>query len=110
MNLNSFANLDFRKLNALVRDYCGNNDGLRGFFEIGPTIQAMVDFANNRLFSSQKFAVLHEALTDQYAKMVSVPQVNDNIHAFSEGNVVCVTTGHQLCLLGGACLFLLQDY
>jgi bacillithiol biosynthesis cysteine-adding enzyme BshC len=105
MRINSFANIDFRKLNALVRDYCRNNAGLHDFFEIEPSIDAIACFANNLSFSLQKYNMLHQVLSDQYAKYVSITQVNENILSFSKGEAVCVTTGHQLCLLGGPAYF-----
>lgn len=105
MRIHSFANLDFRKLNALVRDYCRNNAGLREFFELEPSPQAIAGFAHDRSFSLHNYKVLHEVLLDQYAKLVCIPLVNENIQAFSKGETVCVTTGHQLCLFGGPAFF-----
>jgi bacillithiol biosynthesis cysteine-adding enzyme BshC len=105
MRLNSITNIDFRKLNALVRDYCANNPNIRDFFEVESSITSIASFANDRSFSSHKYNVLHEVLSDQYAKLQSIPNVNESIHAFSNGEAVCVTTGHQLCLFGGPAYF-----
>jgi len=101
MVLNSFPELDFRKLNALVSDYCRNSPAVRHLFEIEPSLHEIASYASDRTFSSEQYSALHKVLLNQYSRLESIRQVNENIQAFAQGDAVCVTTGHQLCLLGG---------
>ena len=105
MLLNSFSELDFRKLNALVSDYYRNSSAVRDLFEIEPSLHEIAGCAKDRQFSSEQYGTLHEVLLNQYARLISIRQVNENIQAFAEEDAVCVTTGHQLCLLGGPAYF-----
>jgi hypothetical protein len=79
MVLNSFPDLDFRKLNALVSDYCGNSSAVRNLFEIEPSLHEIARYANDRPFSSEQYGTLHEVLLNQYARLLSIRQVNENI-------------------------------
>jgi bacillithiol biosynthesis cysteine-adding enzyme BshC len=105
MVLNSFPDLDFRKLNALVSDYCRNSSAVRHLFEIEPSLNEIASYASDRPFSSVQYSTLYEVLLNQYSRLESIRQVNENIQAFAQGDAVCVTTGHQLCLLGGPAYF-----
>ena len=105
MQLSSFPDLEFRKLNALVEDYCRSGAAVQTFYEIAPSLDDIVRYANTRQFKLYNYHLVADVLEAQYAQFTPIRQVNENIRAFADGNAICVTTGHQLCLLGGPAYF-----
>ncbi|MFM2201519.1 MAG: hypothetical protein RL040_719 [Bacteroidota bacterium] len=106
MPLRSFPDLEFRKLDALVADYCRNSASTREFYACEPSLDAIAHLANTRQFSLDNSRIIADVLAVQYAQHVPIQQVNENVRAFADGNAICVTTGHQLCLLGGPAYFI----
>jgi len=105
MQLNSFPDLEFRKLTALIQDYCENNAAVRKFYQVEPSLDEIARAANARQFSADNSRILADVLEAQYDHHAPIGRVHENIRAFANGNAVCVTTGHQLCLLGGPAYF-----
>lgn len=105
MQVQQFPDLEFRKLNKLVNAYCEKNPDVRPFFEVEAEIQVIAEMANRRAFSSAHGVVLSAVLRSQYQGSLTIEAVEENLASFEAGNAVTVTTGHQLCLLGGPAFF-----
>ncbi len=101
MQVRQFPDLEFRKLNKLVYDYCKGNPNVREFYNLNPQFHELAAEASNRIFPATHYARLSEVLREQYSNNQRIQEVDENIAAFSNGSAITVCTGHQLCLLGG---------
>jgi bacillithiol biosynthesis cysteine-adding enzyme BshC len=105
MQAQQFPDLEFRKLNELVHAYCSKNPQVRDFFEVNPDLTEMASVALRRNMTFTHYEVLTSVLREQYQRNSAIEAVDENLAAFSAGNAITVTTGHQLCLLGGPAYF-----
>jgi bacillithiol biosynthesis cysteine-adding enzyme BshC len=106
MRLQPFSDIRFRKLAPLPSNYYADAPALSDFYRTPPSIEAIVKEARGRLFSPEAYAALHQSLIEQYAGYSLQESVKTNIRAIAEQRAVCVTTGHQLCILGGPAFML----
>lgn len=105
MQAQQFPDLEFRKLNELIHAYCSNNPQVRDFFEVNPDLTEMAGVSLRRNMTFTHYEVLTSVLHEQYQGNATIDAVDENLAAFSAGNAITVTTGHQLCLLGGPAYF-----
>ncbi|MFM7727298.1 MAG: bacillithiol biosynthesis BshC, partial [Flavobacteriales bacterium] len=101
MRLQQFSDPYLRKLTPLVGDYCAGNPAVRNFYSTLPVADEIAEQVKNRVFTPDAFDVLHQTLSDQYAGLTIHQKVLENMKAIADHNAACVTTGHQLCILGG---------
>ena len=106
MQAQQFPDLEFRKLNELVHAYCAKNESVRQFFQNEADLAEMASAASNRDFPLPHFAVLGTVLREQYERSLPIQAVEESLASFDAGNAITVTTGHQLCLLGGPAYFI----
>jgi bacillithiol biosynthesis cysteine-adding enzyme BshC len=105
MQAQQFPDLEFRKLNELVHAYCTLNPKARDFFQVTNDLDEIARSAIQRNLNFTHYSVLTSVLREQYKRNLIIDAVDENIAAFSNGKAVTVTTGHQLCLLGGPAYF-----
>jgi bacillithiol biosynthesis cysteine-adding enzyme BshC len=105
--------LPFHKTNSfskLIVDYLSESDQLKSFYALYPSFGNIAKAADQRKFSSKDRAILAERLQVQYAndkvklKEKSITQLQ--IESLKESNTFTITTGHQLCLMGGPLYFI----
>jgi len=101
MHTQQFPDLELRKLNALILAYCNANPSIRHLFDFEPSMADLVRYAERREFADEAYDVLSEVFSDQYKSYPRIEAVNENLAAFKSRSAITVTTGHQLCLLGG---------
>ena len=101
MHTQHFPDLELRKLNALTLAYGNANPSIRQFYDVQPSIADLVGYAARRNFPNESYAVLSDVLSDQYRDHPPIDAVHSSLAAFESGKAITVTTGHQLCLLGG---------
>lgn len=101
MHTQQFPDLELRKLNALILAYCNANPSLRHLFDVEPSMADLVGYAARREFADEAYDALSEVLSDQYKSCPDIEAVKANLTAFQNKSAITVTTGHQLCLLGG---------
>jgi bacillithiol biosynthesis cysteine-adding enzyme BshC len=101
MHTQHFPDLELRKLNTLILAYCNANPSIRHLYNFEPSMADLVAYASQREFSDEAYDVLSDALTNQYSGYLPIEAVNENLAAFKSRSAITVTTGHQLCLLGG---------
>jgi len=106
MRLQPFSDIRFRKLSPLVNNYYSGTTSLRDFYSTPPSIEAIVHEAQHRLFSPEAYEALHQSLTEQYTGYTLHESVTANLKSIADQHAVCVTTGHQLCILGGPAFML----
>jgi bacillithiol biosynthesis cysteine-adding enzyme BshC len=106
MQAQQFPDLEFRRLNELVSAYCAKNSDVRQFFQNEAELAEIAKAAQVRNFPTSHYAVLSEVLREQYQNNIYVAEVEESLASFDAGNAITVTTGHQLCLLGGPAYFI----
>lgn len=101
MRLQQLSAIEFRRLSPLITAYCLGESTLRELYRTSPVVEEMAREAKNRVIAPEVSAALHEVLSEQYQGLTLHKAVAENLQAFAAGNAVTVTTGHQLCILGG---------
>jgi bacillithiol biosynthesis cysteine-adding enzyme BshC len=101
MRLQQFSDRNLRQLSPLVRAYCDGSATIRDFYGTRPTAEEIANLAIGRDFTPEAYAALHHGISEQYAGLAVHEAVSDNLKAIANQNAACVTTGHQLCILGG---------
>lgn len=92
---------DARRSSDLVLDHLNGAPFLEGTSQFTPDLDGLLAAARARSFPAEHRAVLHAALSRQYAGSVADPRVHGNINALAREGTLTITTGHQLCLFGG---------
>jgi len=105
MQAQQFPDLEFRKLNELIHAFCAKNPSVREFFECDSQLDEIAKAAINRKFATSHYEALSAVLREQYRSIMPIEAVEENLNSFIHGNAITVTTGHQLCLLGGPAYF-----
>lgn len=105
--------LPFHKTNSfskLVVDYLSESDQLKPFYALYPSLENIAKAAEQRNFSSKDRELLSERLLAQYQqdkiKLKPNSATQHQIERLKEGNTFTITTGHQLCLMGGPLYFI----
>jgi len=101
MHSQQFPEIEFRKLDALVRDYCARYEKLRELYNVDCSVDAIANYAQSRTIPAETRQTLVQVLREQYNDLPTIPQVETSIECLASAQTVCVTTGHQLCLFGG---------
>jgi len=88
----------------LFLDYVAQKKELMSFYQAVPNLENFSkQIALKQDFPLEQRKVLAEQLGKQY---VSIPETNHaQIASLADPNTFCVTTGHQLCFLGGPLYF-----
>ena len=100
LNLFSEHDLEFILHQEKLKDFIGSPFSMENF--------------NNQIelkkksFKQEKRKILAEALTHQYQKLNKNDFSLNQINRLIDSNTYTVTTGHQLCLLGGPMYFFLK--
>jgi bacillithiol biosynthesis cysteine-adding enzyme BshC len=94
-------------LPPLIRDYLAGASSLSAFYDINPNIESIAQSAAKRSFPAEMRKTLVERLRAQHNGLKGVSEATiQNIDALADPSVFTVTTGHQLCVLGGPLFFL----
>lgn len=64
--------------------------------------------AKNRRFSLEQRSLLKNILLEQYKGLKLSVKLKDNLNALSNENTFTVTTGHQVCFMGGPLYFVIK--
>ncbi|MBK7130600.1 MAG: bacillithiol biosynthesis cysteine-adding enzyme BshC [Crocinitomicaceae bacterium] len=98
---NSYPFSQFRSIPDLIKDYVGENDRVTEFCKQFYSDEAIL----NKLNKKEEFAVdrnlLYDILAKQNAQISLSESSKKNILSLKNQNTFCITTGHQLNLLGG---------
>ena len=93
LNMFSVHDLDFILNQDKLKDFIGLPFSMENFRE-------QIKLKKNS-FDQEKRNVLTEVLSEQYEHLNNNDFAIDQINRLKESNTYTVTTGHQLCLLGG---------
>lgn len=86
---------------SLSADYLQGAPDLRPFYKWSPTALPVREMMANKSFSSAQREILVKALHTQYQGIELTDAVQTHLALLSKPNTFTLTTGHQLCLLGG---------
>lgn len=100
LNMFSEHDLDFILNQDKLKDFIGLPFSMENFSE-------QVKLKKNS-FDQEKRNVLTEVLSEQYQHLNNNDLAINQINRLKESNTYTVTTGHQLCLLGGPMYFFLK--
>ena len=100
LNMFSVHDLDFILNQDKLKDFIGLPFSMENFRE-------QIKLKKNS-FDQEKRNVLTEVLSEQYEHLNNNDFAIDQINRLKESNTYTVTTGHQLCLLGGPMYFFLK--
>lgn len=100
LNLFSEHDLDFILHQDKLKDFIGLPFSMENFSE-------QIKLKKNS-FDQEKRNVLTEVLSEQYEHLNNNDIAIDQINRLKESNTYTITTGHQLCLLGGPMYFFLK--
>ena len=104
MQLTTIPLVKTGKFSELILDYLNNRDQLSGFIAEKVNLENFKKQITEKNFSKQKREILVKQLTTQYNLAgIDVPS---NVYLLKNENTYTVTTGHQLCLLGGPQYFI----
>ena len=92
------------KFSKLILDYINNPDGFSEFVAERVTLKNFKNKLKEKKFSKEKRDLLVKQLIDQY-KFAGI-EIPGNVSLLKNENTYTVTTGHQLCLLGGPQYFI----
>lgn len=93
-----------KQLSNLVLDYTLNKNSLEEFYKYKPSIEGFSNKIENLNFNKEKRTILVNQLKEQYSKNNITPP--KTIDLLLQNNTYTVTTGHQLCILGGPQFFI----
>lgn len=100
LNLFSEHDLEFILHQEKLKDFIGSSFSMENF-------KTQIELKKNS-FKQEKRNILAEALTHQYQKLNKNDFSLNQINRLIDSNTYTVTTGHQLCLLGGPMYFFLK--
>jgi len=107
--MSSFKRLpyqDFPFISALMQDYADKKQVLKPFIKDFPTVEGLVNYAQQKTLSSEIRQSLYQVLSDQYKGIHTSVRTQFNIDALKQNNAFTITTGHQLCLFTGPLYFI----
>lgn len=85
----------------VLLDYIENNESLHPFYAIRPEIEKIIVQSEHRHFDLSKRELLHSVLKSQNEYLDLSEKSLANLDLLKNENTFTVTTGHQLCLMGG---------
>lgn len=92
------------KFSKLILDYIKNPEKLSEFLDGEVSLQNFKNKLNQKSFPQEKRELLVQQLRLQY-KLADI-EVPNNVPLLAKENTYTITTGHQLCLLGGPQYFI----
>lgn len=99
-----------RSFSKLVLDYLSESDQLKSFHRLYPSIENLGKAADQRTFDQKDRRLLAERLHAQYAqdeiKLKANSITHSQIESLKQEDSFTITTGHQLCLMGGPLYFI----
>ena len=104
MQLNTISLDKTGKFSKLILDYVNNSDALSEFISEKVTLENFKSKLIEKNLSKDKRELLVKRLTVQYEDLGF--EIADNIPLLANDNAYAVTTGHQLCLMGGPQYFI----
>jgi len=104
MQLNTISLDKTGKFSKLILDYVNNPNALSEFISEKVTLENFKSKLNEKNLSKEKRELLVQRLIIQYEDLGF--EVAENIHLLANDNAYAVTTGHQLCLMGGPQYFI----
>lgn len=113
MDFHTISYAETGKFSKLVLDYLSEADSLKSFYSLFPKPENyLTQLTAKSDFPSENRKVLVQSLIQQYAKsgieLNNFKLVQDNILSLEKSDTFTVTTGHQLCLMGGPLYFILK--
>ena len=92
----------------IIQDYSSEKDTIKSFYNNFSDINGFKNQLEEKRasFSLETRKVLVAALHNQYNKVATTEETNQNINALLASNTFTVTTGHQLNLFTGPLYFL----
>ncbi|MAY84469.1 MAG: bacillithiol biosynthesis cysteine-adding enzyme BshC [Flavobacteriales bacterium] len=110
MKLNKIPFHKTNSFTSLVLDYLDQKDQLKPFYKYFPSIENIAKAAKERSFSTEDRELLAERLLSQYqkdkVKLKTDSITLKQIESLKDKQSFTITTGHQLCLMGGPLYFI----
>jgi bacillithiol synthase len=97
---------DTKHFSSLFLDYVNQDDKVREFYGLFPSLENFERQIANKSFSKAKREILKDALIRQHEGFHLSPITEENILALAEENTYTVTTGHQLNIFTGPLYFI----
>lgn len=98
---NSFPFSEFRSLPQLIKDFVGNKDQVIEFCDQFYSDEAVLSKLKKRTDFNVDRSLLHDILVKQNHQISLSESTKKNLLSLKNQNTFCITTGHQLNLLGG---------
>ena len=106
MNCTQRSGSRYRKHNALITAFAEDPKRLAAWFKFSPDMQGIEQSLAQREAMRHNTSTLGQVLKRQYIGLTISKEVEKNLEAISASKAFTVTTGHQLCLLGGPAYFM----
>jgi bacillithiol biosynthesis cysteine-adding enzyme BshC len=106
MNCTQRSGSRYRPYNALITAFVEEPESLSAWLKFSPDMQGIEQSLAQRKVMHQDTATLGRVLQRQYDGLTVSKDVEGNLDAIAASKAFTVTTGHQLCLLGGPAYFI----
>lgn len=93
---------------AEIQQLSVENSPLRKHVPYASNWEGLKAAALNRRFSLEQRTILKNVLLEQYKGLKLSSKLKENIEALSDEKTFTVTTGHQVCFLGGPLYFVIK--
>jgi len=110
MNCTQRSGSRYRPHNALITAFVEEPESLSAWLKFSPDMQGIEQSLAQRKVMHQDTATLGRVLQRQYDGLTVSKDVEGNLDAIAASKAFTVTTGHQLCLLGGPAYFTSTRY
>ena len=100
LDLFSEQDLDFVYHQEKLKDFIGLPFSIENF-------KSQMDL-KQKLYTKESRITLTKVLEDSYSQMKTSNRTSDQIKCLKDSNTYTITTGHQLCVLGGPMYFFLK--
>ncbi len=90
----------------LVKDYIYGQEKLNSFYTHRPSLDGLLQAAQQRRFSKFNRSTLVDALQSQYKNLNILGAAKQNLEKLQDENTFTITTGHQLCAYAGPAYFI----
>ena len=101
-----YNTIDFHSKTML--DYISGKKELRSFYQTEPTLDGILSSINDRSYSSDQRELLCRVIDEQYQNFELTSSESESLEKLKLENTFTVTTGHQLCMMGGPLYFFLK--
>jgi bacillithiol biosynthesis cysteine-adding enzyme BshC len=93
---------------AFFTDYIAENESLKAFYHLYPSLANAEIMASKRAFEQDSRKILVNELTKQYQDIADTEVVTKNIQLLNNPNTFTITTGHQLNVATGPMYVILK--